>query len=720
VKKSARSCLQREGLGRRFTLFPRISSVQTASLLGPLLFAAAVLPVFLWPASPVWALFPVGLVLGAALFIRWGLKEQGALCLIAVLSYTLAVWPNLTSQIARDYVPSYIGLGMSIVLSLIGVSWQQAQREQRSQSASGLQRKIQEAEVLQEFSRALTFARDQALLLPPLTQAAQRLCQLQGLILGLFVPERLELELWTQTDPSVHDQRIPLEDNFAREILQVGWPVYVVDLSTPPQATRLFQVLKDLGYASLLIVPLRVAHRVTGVLLAGWRTLQTHVPHHEEELLQFLADQTAQTLANIRLYADQERHLNESEALRRVGQSISATLNRQHILRLVTEEATRLLSCEAAMLTLWVEGDEIDVAGVSSLLSRRRESRIPFAESLTGTVVRESRAIRQTEFPGEDFPLHRVREIGDNVYRSFLAVPLWQEGKPMGALVVFTSAVRDFPLDDERILQALADQAVHAITNAQLYAQLQGALQRVQEAYQQKSAFFASVSHELRTPLNIIFGYIDLIREGVIGQADRATLETLDRVRKSVVHLIALINDLLDLARIERAEFHINREPVDTEKLLQETCAQWEKAILDKGLVFRRVGERALPTITADKARLRQILDNLLGNAVKFTSSGYIAVGAHVPDHALDIWVEDTGIGIDPADQGRIFDEFQQIEQGMTSRHGGVGLGLAVSKKLASLLGGTLKVTSSLGQGSTFTVSLPRKSDPPLANASNG
>src|SRR5262249_37875462 len=167
------------------------------------------------------------------------------------------------------------------------------------------------------------------------------------------------------------------------------------------------------------------------------------------------------------------------------------------------------------------------------------------------------------------------------------------------------------------ILQTLADQAVHGITNAQLYTQLQRALQREQEANQQKSAFFASVSHELRTPLNIILGYIDLIREGVIGQVDHPTAETLGRVRKSVIHLIALINDLLDLARVERAEFHVHSEPVDTEKLLQETCSHWEQVIYDKGLSFRRVSECLLPVIITDKARLRQVLDNLLGNAVK-------------------------------------------------------------------------------------------------------
>src|SRR5262249_19780197 len=257
------------------------------------------------------------------------------------------------------------------------------------------------------------------------------------------------------------------------------------------------------------------------------------------------------------------------------------------------------------------------------------------------------------------------------------------------------------------ILQTLADQAVHAVTNAQLYAQLQGALQREQEANQQKSAFFASVSHELRTPLNIILGYIDLIREGVIGQVDHLTTETLGRVRKSVLHLIALINDLLDLARIERAEFHIHPEPIDAEKLVQEICSQWEPVIHNKGLAFRRVGDGPLPVITTDKARLRQVLHNLLENAVKFTTSGHIAVGVRVPNRSLEIWIEDTGVGIDPVDQGRIFDEFQQVESGPTLQSGGVGLGLAISKRLVMLLGGTLKVESSPGRGSTFTVLLP-------------
>ncbi|MBI3798340.1 MAG: GAF domain-containing protein, partial [Deltaproteobacteria bacterium] len=570
-------------------------------------------------------------------------------------------------------------------------------------------KKIIEAEVLQEFSRALTPALEGSLLLPVLTQAAQQLCQLQGLMLGLLTPERQELEIWTQTDPSLHGQRILLEDAFTRKILQVGWPVYMADLSTPPLTAQLLEILHGLGYTSLLVVPLRAAHRIIGVLLAGWQPQQATIPRHEEELLQFPADQTAHVLVNIRLHAEQERHLSESEALRRVGQSISATLNLQDILRLVAGEGARLLGCEAGLLTLCTADNEVEVASASGFLAHWRGLRIPFAESLTDMVVREQRAIRQVEVQETDSQPLTLRDsaAGGAFTHSLLAVPLWQEERPMGALAVLTTASRAFSLDDERILQTLADQAVHGITNAQLYAQLQRALRREQEANQQKSAFFASVSHELRTPLNIILGYVDLIREGIIGQVDRPTAETLDRVRKSVLHLIALINDLLDLARIERAEFQIHPEPIDAEQFLQDICTQWEKVIHDKGLSFRRVGDCPLPVITTDKARLRQVLDNLLGNAVKFTTAGHIAVGARAPDHALEIWVEDTGVGIDPDDQRRIFDEFQQIESRRTLQSGGVGLGLAVSKKLILLLGGTLKVDSSPGRGSTFTVTLP-------------
>src|SRR5262245_11104703 len=257
-------------ISREPSAWPGVSSLLAASPLTLLFVLAAALSVLLLPAAPLLVIIPIGLVLGAAIFIPRGLEAQGLLCLAATLSYAIAVYPEFTSPSAKDYIFACLSLGVSVVASLLGVSRHKSQQAAISQQIAGLRQKIVEAEVLQELSQALTPAFDCSQLLPALTQAAQRLCGLQGLTLGLLLSERQELELWSRTDLSIHSQRIPLEAAFARKILQVGWPVYIGDLSTPPLPARLLQLLNDLGYASLLVVPLRAAHRIMGVLLAEW------------------------------------------------------------------------------------------------------------------------------------------------------------------------------------------------------------------------------------------------------------------------------------------------------------------------------------------------------------------------------------------------------------------------------------------------------------------
>jgi signal transduction histidine kinase len=656
---------------------------------------------------PIPAVMLASLVLGAALLIPWGVKEQGLICGVAGASYLITAHSDgvLWGVEAPPY--ELIGLGVSLGVSLIGVSWRQTQRTQVAEQTAALQQRIQEAEALQEFSRALTSTLSCSQLLPPLTAVAQRLCQVQGLVVGVFLQEGQEVELWTQTDPVLHEQRLPVEPLLMKEILQVGWPVFIPDIGHPPVTSLLCERLAAAGFASLLVVPLRAVHRVIGVLLVGWRAPYTSLTRHQEELLQLIADQTVQALSNIRLYQEQERHLSESESLRRVGQLISATLNLQDILKLVTEEGARLLGGEAGMLTWCTPEQEVEIAGASDLLAPWRGVRIPFADSVTALVMQERRAICMEDVREKNlFFLQRLREAGKPVPRAFLAVPLWQAEQPVGALSVLSTKPRIFSLNDERILQALADQAVHAINNAQLYERLQDSLQREQKVGRQKSAFFASASHELRTPLNIILGYIDLIREGVIGQIDAEVAETLGRARDAAHHMIALVNDLLDLACIERAELQLHPQLIDLEELLQDVCATWEKPIKEKGLAFQRVGGHSLPPLMTDKARLRQILDNLLGNAVKFTETGSICVGARVYGQSIEIWVEDTGIGIDPLHHEKIFDEFQQIENANTNQFEGFGLGLAVCKKIAHLLQGDICVESTVGRGSRFTLTL--------------
>ena len=575
-------------------------------------------------------------------------------------------------------------------------------------SAAVLQQQRQEADALLECSRALTSALTCHQLLSPLTLAAQRLCQAQGLFVGILEQECGEIELWTNTEATLHERRLPLDLTLLKEVLLVGWPVFIADLARPPVAALLFDNLASEEYSSCLVVPLRAVHKVVGVLLIGWRSPHTNPTRHEEELLQLLADQAVQALSNIHLYQEQERHLNESESLRRIGQLISATLNLQDILKLVTEEGARLLGCDAGVLTWLTKDNEVEVAGASGILTPWRGERLPLKNSVTEIIVQECRAVRMEEVGDFTFKDH-LAAAGEAIPRGFLAVPLWREEQPMGVLGVLSTTPRSFSLDDERLLQVLADQAVHAIMNAQLYEQLQDALKRERDANRQKSAFFASASHELRTPLNIMLGYIDLVRDNVVGQVDQDGAEILGRARKAAHHMISLVDDLLDLARIERAQFQLHLEQVDLEELLQEVYTSWESLLTKKGLRFERVGSHAFPPLVTDKARLRQILDNLVGNAVKFTEDGHIFIGARVLEDGIEIWVEDTGIGIDPLFHEKIFDEFQQVEHIGTNQLQGFGLGLAVCKKIAHLLHGNLCVDSAVGRGSTFTVSLARQ-----------
>lgn len=576
-----------------------------------------------------------------------------------------------------------------------------------SRQVTILQQRLQEAEILLESAQIFTAATDRLQLLASLTTAAHRLCTTDGFVLALFSPEGEGLELLSQTDPSLHTQWVPLEEALAREVLQVGWPVAIGDLSRSPLSACLLHTLQGLGYTSLVVVPLKITQRITGVALASWRTGQTSFLR-SEELLQTLANQAAQHLTRIHAQEEQERHLRTSEALRRIGQSISSTLNLSQVLYVAAEEGASLLHCEMGVVSLCAADDQVEVVSTWGSTPPWEGLQVSLRCTVTGQVKQERRALRQTDFAQLDLPLFKsFRALGHENPPSFLSVPLWQHANVIGALSVLTLPARIFSLADERILQTVADQVVQAIANAQIHAQLQDALHREQEESQRKSTFFAGASHELRTPLNIILGYVDLLRDGHIGSISPQVTEILNRVRQATLRLTTLVNDLLTLARLERAEFDFSVAPVNIDTLIAETYADWEQPIRKKGLAFLRAGDSPLPKLTTDKTRVRQILDNLLGNAHKFTQHGHITIGTQVSDQTLQVWVEDTGSGIEEADQQRIFDEFQRVRQKTTIQPKGAGLGLAVCKRLAYLLGGSIHVESTPNQGSTFTLVLP-------------
>jgi signal transduction histidine kinase len=241
--------------------------------------------------------------------------------------------------------------------------------------------------------------------------------------------------------------------------------------------------------------------------------------------------------------------------------------------------------------------------------------------------------------------------------------------------------------------------------------QLEWQSRELERAYQLKSEFLASMSHELRTPINALLGYTSLMRDRIYGDITKRQGEALDRMFAASQHLLELVNDVLDLAKIEAGKMPVHLEQVDVAALIQELSATVEPMVRHKELEYRVELAPDLPVLETDRTKVKQILLNLLSNAVKFTHEGEIRVAARlVDDGGVEVEVGDTGIGIDPDGLESIFDDFRQVDQSSTREYGGTGLGLSITRKLLDLLGGSVRVESELGKGSVFTVRLPPRS----------
>jgi signal transduction histidine kinase len=242
--------------------------------------------------------------------------------------------------------------------------------------------------------------------------------------------------------------------------------------------------------------------------------------------------------------------------------------------------------------------------------------------------------------------------------------------------------------------------------------QLEWQSRELERAYRLKSEFLASMSHELRTPINALLGYTSLMRDRIYGDISKRQGEALDRMFAASQHLLELVNDVLDLAKIEAGKMPVHLEQVDVVALIQELSATVEPMVRQKRLEYRVELAPDLPVLETDRTKVKQILLNLLSNAVKFTHEGEIRVTARPAPggDGAEVEVGDTGIGIDPESLDNIWEDFRQVDQSSTREYGGTGLGLSITRKLLDLLGGSVRVESKLGEGSVFTISLPLRS----------
>jgi signal transduction histidine kinase len=326
-----------------------------------------------------------------------------------------------------------------------------------------------------------------------------------------------------------------------------------------------------------------------------------------------------------------------------------------------------------------------------------------------GRVLLERRPVQIPDVqadPEYDFP--EAQKLQG--HRTVLAVPLLREGVPLGTIGLWKTEVAPFTDKQIELLTTFADQAVIAIENVRLFDEIQDKNRQLQLASEHKSQFLASMSHELRTPLNAIIGLTEMMVTNAARFGTKKALEPLRRVNAAGTHLLSLINEVLDLSKIEAGKLELNPEPVNLARLIDEVIGTaGQLAEKNKNRLIVEAQEN-LGALTADPMRLKQILLNLLSNACKFTKDGEVALRVRKVADGRD-WVElavaDSGIGMTAEQQAKLFQDFTQADSLTARRYGGTGLGLALSRKLARMMGGDVTVTSEPGKGSVFTVRLP-------------
>jgi len=469
------------------------------------------------------------------------------------------------------------------------------------------------------------------------------------------------------------------------------------------------------------VVPLRLHGQLVGTLSLFARSARGFDSYERSFL-----DQVGVTLENVLLYEEAAYREREAAFLDRATQLFNSTLEIDVILQQVTRLATEVLgdSCSIALVE---PGNAYLVPGASYhpdpqereiRLRALREHRIRIGDagSLMGLAAVDGRPYLVKDARQEE----RVRWYVDqlNVY-STIGVPIVVKGRILGMLG--TSIVhpgRQFTQADLRLAMALADRAALAIENARLYTQerrlrqeLEDLNQKVQEANRLKTEFVTVVTHELRSPLTSIAGYLDLLlEEGHEGAEAREAY--LQIVKRNADRLLELINDLLDLARLEAGKLELKRSPLDLEGLIQEVSGALRPQIEGKGQHLRLDLATPLPVVTGDPECVTQILLNLVSNAHKYTpQGGSITVATRAERAGVCIAVQDTGIGLSSEEQQQLFTKFFRAQHPLVREVGGTGLGLAIARALVELHGGTITVVSAPDQGATFNVTLPAAYD---------
>jgi len=497
--------------------------------------------------------------------------------------------------------------------------------------------------------------------------------------------------------------------------------VNLPDIEDPSLPEHVRQVGRVLGFRSALAVPMLREGEAVGAITAHRRE-PGRFSDAEVELLKTFADQAVIAVENVRLFKELEARTGELTqsvekltALGEVSRAVSSTLDVETVLNTIVSRASQLAG--AAGCSIY----EYDEAAEQFELRATHNDDAEFVAALRAVPLRKGEGLmgraaemrEPIQIPDIAQPGAYESSVRDTLirfgYRALLAVPLLREDQIIGSLSFNRKEAGEFPPEVVDVLRTFATQSALAIQNARLFREIADKSAQLEAASRHKSEFLANMSHELRTPLNAIIGFSEVLTERMFGELNEKQDEYLKDIHASGQHLLSLINDILDLSKIEAGRMELEVTDFDLPNAIDNALILVRERATRRGITLGHSVDERLGTIRGDERKVKQVLLNLLSNALKFTpEGGRIDVRAAPQDGVAEISVADTGVGIAPEDQEAVFEEFRQVGTA-DKKVEGTGLGLALSRKFIELHGGRIWVESEVGKGSTFRFTLPSR-----------